>query len=68
LNEREKRFHDLLVKSLREPLSPEEEKELGLLEDERVLQVHAQELSDTKALQKTIEELKAKLAPDKLKL
>jgi DNA-binding LytR/AlgR family response regulator len=67
LNEREKRFHDLLVKSLREALTPDEEKELGLLEDERVLQVHAQELSDSKSLIRTIEELKAKLAPEKLK-
>lgn len=68
LNERELRFHDLLVKSLKEKLTPEEENELGLLEVERVLPVQAEELHDTKALQKTIDELKAKLNPDQLKL
>jgi hypothetical protein len=68
LAKREQRFHDLLVKSLKEKLTPEEEKELGVLEAERVLPVQAEELSGTKALQKTIEELKAKLKPDQLKL
>jgi DNA-binding NarL/FixJ family response regulator len=68
LAEREQRFHDLLVKSLKESLTPEEEKELGLLETERILPVQAEELPDAKSLQKTIEELKAKLNPGQLKL
>jgi DNA-binding LytR/AlgR family response regulator len=68
LNEREQRFHDLLVKSLKESLTPEEEKELGLLEVERILPVQAEELTDSKLLQKAIEELKGKLNPGKLKL
>jgi hypothetical protein len=68
LAEREKRFHDLLVKSLKEALTPDEEKELGLLEAERVLPVQADELTENKTLQKQIEELKAKLKPDELEL
>jgi FixJ family two-component response regulator len=64
LSEREQRFHDLLIKSLKETLTSDEEKELGLLETERILPLQAEELSDTKALQKAIEELKAKLNPD----
>jgi len=32
LNTREQRFHDLLAKSLKDNLTPEEEKELNLLE------------------------------------
>lgn len=68
LAQREQRFHDLLIKSLKESLTPEEEKELGLLETERILPAHAEELSDAKSLQEAIEELKTKLNPDQLKL
>lgn len=68
LAEREQRFHDLLIKSLKETLTPAEEKELGLLEVERILPVQAEEMPDSKTLQKTIEELKAKLNPGQLKL
>lgn len=68
LDKRESRFHELLVKSLKEKLSADEEKELGLLENERVLPMQAEELHDSKALQQAIEELKAKLVSDKLKM
>jgi len=68
LNERELRFHGLLVKSMKEPLTSDEEKELGVLESERLVPMQAEELHDAKFLDKTIEELKAKLGPDKLNL
>lgn len=68
LANREQRFHDLLIKSLKESLTPEEEKELGLLEDERILPMQASEISAAKSLQKTIAELKAKLNSDELKM
>jgi hypothetical protein len=68
LAEGEQRFHDLLVKSMKAPLTAEEEKELGILEDERLVPMQAQELPDAKALEKAIEELKTKLNPDELNL
>ena len=68
LNEQECRFHDLLVKSMKVTLTPDEEKELGILEDERLVSMQGEELHDAKALEKAIEELKAKLQPDKLNL
>ncbi len=60
----EQRFHDLLVKSLKETLTPEEEKELGWREAERILPVQAEESAGAKALQRAIAELKAKLDPE----
>lgn len=68
LNEQERRFHDLLIKSMKEPLTVEEERELGILEIERLLPSQPDELRDAKSLEKAIEELKAKLSPDKLNL
>lgn len=68
LNERERRFHDLLVKSMKEPLTADEQKELGILEDERLVPTQGMEIRDAKALEKAIEELRAKLRPDNLKL
>jgi hypothetical protein len=65
---REQRFHDLLVKSLQDKLSPEEEKELGLLETERILPVQAQEITDIKELQAAIEELRRRLHSEELPL
>ncbi|MCI0541988.1 MAG: hypothetical protein L0Z50_42875 [Verrucomicrobiales bacterium] len=68
LDAREQRFHDLLVKSMKEPLSPAEEKEMGLLEAERLAPQHAAEIHDTKALEQAIAELKAKLHNENLNL
>lgn len=68
LDAREQRFHDLLVKSMKQPLTAEEERELGILESERLVPTQAEELRDAKSLEKAIEELKAKLRPDKLNL
>lgn len=68
LNTREQRFHDLLVKSMKEALTVEEEKELGLLETERLAPQHAAELKDAKALEQAITELKAKMQNENLNL
>jgi hypothetical protein len=68
LDAREQRFHDLLVKSTKEPLTAEEEKELGLLEAERLAPQHAAEMKDTKALEQAVAELKAKLQSEDLNL
>jgi DNA-binding LytR/AlgR family response regulator len=67
-NIREKRFHDLLLKSLNEPLTADEEKELGIIEKERLLPAQAEELRDSKSLERAIEELKATLQPEQLNL
>ncbi len=64
LNVREKRFHELLVKSIKEPLSQAEEKELGLLETERVAPLCAGEMHDVKELQKKLAELEVMLQRD----
>lgn len=63
LDEREQRFHNLLLKSLHESLTAEEEKDLGILEDSRLLHIQASELHDAKTLKDLIGELKAKLNP-----
>ena len=68
LSAREQKFHDLLVKSMKEPLTAEEEKELGLLETERLAPQHAAELKDAKALEQAIAELKAKMQNENLNL
>jgi len=68
LDDREQKFHDLLVKSIKEPLTDEEEKELGLLETERLVPQHAAELKDAKALEQAIAELKAKMQNENLNL
>jgi hypothetical protein len=65
---REERFHNLLVKSLQEKLSPAEETELGLLETERILPVQAQEIHDIKLLEDAIDELRKRLHSDDLPL
>lgn len=68
LDERAKRYHDLLVKSLRETLTPEEEKEIGVLETERIIPQQAAEIGDIKALQVAIAELRKRIHPDELPL
>ena len=64
LDERAKRYHDLLVKSLREKLTPEEEEEMGLLDDERILPQQAMELADVKALDAALAELRERMNSD----
>ena len=68
LDAREQRFHELLVKSMKEQLTESEEKELGLLETERLTPQHATELRDAKALEQAMAELKAKLYNENLNL
>jgi hypothetical protein len=66
LNTREQRFHDLLLKSMKESLTSSEEKEMGLLEDERIAPQHAAEMRESKTLEEAIAELKAKLQNENL--
>lgn len=68
LDTREQRFHDLLVKSMKEPLTADEAKEMGLLETERMAPQHAAELQEAKGLEQAIAELKAKLQNENLNL
>jgi len=63
LGDRAQRYHHLLVKSLREALTPEEQKDLGLLEIERLLPQQATELPDVNVLNATIAEIEARLKP-----
>lgn len=58
----EQRFHDLLVKSLRSPLTPEEQKEMDDLEGASTAPVLAAEREAERSLNAKIEELK-KLLP-----
>jgi hypothetical protein len=64
LGERAQRHHDLLVKSLADKLTIEEEKELGLLETERILPYQATEIGDIKALEAAITDLRKRIRPD----
>jgi hypothetical protein len=68
LNERTQRYHNLLVKSLSESLTNEEEKELGLLETERAIPQQATEIRDIKALEDAIAELRSRMNPNKTSL
>lgn len=62
-DERETRFHELLVKSLRERLTADEEKELGILEVNRVLPLQAEEFTTIVELQKALDEVRARVRP-----
>jgi hypothetical protein len=53
---------------LKEPLTADEQKELGILEDERLVPIQGEELRGAKPLEKAIEEQRAKFRPNKLKL
>jgi hypothetical protein len=66
LAEREQRFHDLLIKSSKEKLPPDEEKELRLLEGERIASVAGYEREKQVKLESDIEALKKLLGRDKL--
>lgn len=57
----EKRFHDLLIKSLSHPLSGPEKREFNNLQKARALPAHAAELELASELDKSIGELKALL-------
>lgn len=66
LNERAQRYHELLIKSLKDKLTPEEEAEIGLLEIDRTLPQQANELRDIQALESAIAELKKRIEPTDL--
>jgi CheY-like chemotaxis protein len=66
LDERAQRYHDLLVKSVNEPLSAEELAEMKALEGERVSAVAAAERERQEQLDADIERLKSLLGRDKL--
>lgn len=61
LSGKERRFHDLLVKSLNDKLTKKEKLEFVKLQEARVLPVHAAELGKLAAVDKTIESLRALL-------
>ena len=63
---REQRFHDLLIKSSRETLSPDEERELRQLEGERIASVAAAEREKQVELDAEISKLKELLRRDRL--
>lgn len=65
LGERAKRYHELLVKSLREELTPDEGKELGLLDIERILPHQAEEIGDVRRLEAAIAELRQRINRDR---
>jgi hypothetical protein len=67
LTGKEKRFHDLLVKSLNEKLTKQEELEFDKLQEARVLPVHAAELGRLSEVDQSIESLKALLRTVKKK-
>jgi hypothetical protein len=60
-DERQRRFHELLVKSLKETLCPEETEELGLLKGDRLLWVQAAEQRETPKLENLLEELRKRV-------
>jgi len=64
LAEREQRFHELLIKSSREKLAPDEEKELRLLEGERMASVAGYEREKQIRLDSNIGALKKLLGRD----
>jgi len=68
LNERAQRHHELLIKSLKDRLTPEEEAELGLLEIDRTLPQQASEIGDIKALETAIAELKKRIKENDLSI
>ena len=63
LSDRAQRYHEFLVKSLKDELTPEEKGELGLLEEDRVLPQQVCEIQDINALEMAITELKKRIEP-----
>jgi hypothetical protein len=61
LSARAQRHHELLVKSLKEKLTLDEDRELGLLDTERVLPHHAAEIGDVKKLEAALAELRKRI-------
>jgi hypothetical protein len=66
LAQREKRYHDLLVKSTNGILKPEEDKELKELESERIAPIAAAERENQRKLDVEIENLKRLLGDERL--
>lgn len=57
----EKRFHDLLVKSIKHPLTPEEQEEMDLIEGETTAPILAAERAEERNLAVQIEQLRSLL-------
>ena len=66
LNKREQRFHDLLVKSLKEPLTVGELKEMEVLEGERLAPVVEAERTKAQELDAALDELSLRVRGEKL--
>ncbi|HEY1791522.1 MAG TPA: hypothetical protein VGG34_01275 [Opitutaceae bacterium] len=67
-NDRESRFHDLLVKSLREALTPEEQTEMDRLEGEATAAVLAEERAKEQNLARAVETVKGLIRAGNLPL
>lgn len=57
-NSQEQRFHDLLVKSLREPLTAEEQHEMDQIENETTIPIVASERSKEQELSEQVDKLR----------
>ena len=68
LDDREQRFHDLLVKSLCEPLTVEEQKEMDQIEGETTAPIQAAERKREQQLGETIAQLRRLLDAGQLPL
>jgi len=66
LSQREKRFHELLVKSLKEPLSADEQTEMDMLDGERLAPVVAAERDKARELDDALKELSERVRSQKL--
>jgi hypothetical protein len=64
LDARSQRFHDLLVKSLREPLTPDEQQEMDRIEGDTMAPVLASERTEARSLGGLIDELKRIVGSD----
>jgi len=56
-NAQEQRFHDLLIKSLREPLTPDEQREMDQIEGETTAPILAAERTKERELKDQVEKL-----------
>jgi hypothetical protein len=67
-NAQEQRFHDLLVKSLREPLTPKEQAEMDQIEGETTAPIQAAERKKEQELSETVGQLRRLLDDGQLPL
>lgn len=68
LDDREQRFHDLLVKSLTEPLTADEQKEMDQIEGETMAPIQAAERKKEQELSETVAQLRRLLDNGQLPL